>query len=75
MSLCGPGQKWWGGGSVALAPFSGTLQFAFTFVDLYPIPPLKRHRNASPAHQHLLEYCPWIRVMLVKSYSWFKMFV
>lgn len=50
----GPGQKRYGGGSLALTPFSKMLEFPSTFIELYLAPLLKGHRNARPSHQHLL---------------------
>lgn len=50
----GPGQKHYGGGSLAPKLFS-VLWFPSPFIDDYLAPLLKRHRNARLSHQHLLE--------------------
>lgn len=62
-----------GGAGVLLSHlFPRGCKFPFTFIDRYPIPLLKRHRNARPSHQHLLDSghasvsCLWNLILSLK---------
>lgn len=71
----GPGQKRRGGGSLALAPFSERLPIPFRVHWPLPHPSLKKTQKCKTIIPASAWLWPCICVMLVKSYSSFKMFV
>lgn len=67
-----PGRNAGEAGALLSHLFPRGCQFPFTFIDRYPIPLLKRHRNARPSYQHLLDSghasvsCLWNLILRLK---------